>query len=547
MSSSRLLTALALLTLTAVSMVHFPGVTWLQSDTQIYVPIIEHLDDPTVLAKDPVAIHPHVSWSVYDETVILARRWFGLEFLTTLRVLQFLTRLAGITGVFLIARSLALGIWPSLFVAGCFALGAVINGPAVLTFEYEPVPRGFAVQLIFGALGLAAHNRWGLAGLTGVVAMLLHPPTTAPFWGCLLLFWAFSPDRRRLKTALFALVSGIGFATLLRMLQHGERERQVIFGRIDPFLEQVQRFRGAYNWIELWPSDWFWQYPLLLALCIAAWLRLRKDMNGGLRWFSIALPVVGMFTMPLQWLLLDQLKWIFMPQFQPARAVLFITALCVIMGASAGWKAAAAGRWLEAGAWLFVVYAVPLNGLVVPLITKSLSDPLCRKRLWLAIALCGLSAACAFLSTRVRPLAAAAIAAPLVLIPTLGKVHNSPDLHTPEIRELSQWAKRTPKDAVFLFADAARSLAPGIFRAEARRNLYVDWKSGGQANLLRSFARDWQLRWFEHTNQCHPPLKGARYYRDLGVDYLVLESGTSYENRPAAYSNARYRVFDLSE
>jgi hypothetical protein len=544
----RLAISFALLLLASISVFYFPGVTWLQSDTQIYVPIFEHIDDPALLAKDPIAIHPHVSWTLYDETAILARRWFGLAFQQSLGAVQFLTRLAGIGGVFLLARSLALSPWASLLVAGCFALGAVINGPAVLTLEYEPVPRGFAVQLVFGALGLAACRRWLLAGIAGGLALLFHPPTSAPFWGCLLLFWVFSEERPRIRAALYALGGAIALATLARLLQHGEVERQSIFGRIDPFLEQVQRLRGAYNWIGQWPQEWLWQYPLLFAAAALAWWRLRPAMSSSMAWFSIALPVYGMLTVPAQAVLLDQWRWIFLPQFQPARAVLFITAFAIILGAAAGWRAAATRRWGEAAGWFLLVYTIPANGLVAPLFTSLWTEPLARRRA-AAILLCAVAAAlAAYVEGRTGRgfLAAAAIAVPLFLLPGWAEVQPFPRLHHAELDQLADWASRnTRQDEVFLFADAGRQLAPGIFRAQARRALFVDWKGGGQVNLWRSFAADWRQRWFEQARECRPPLRPGAEYRDMGIRYLVLQPDTAFAERPPVYANARYRVFDL--
>lgn len=552
MTPYRLFTAIALVTLTALSTFHFPGVTWLQSDTQIYVPIFEHIDDPTILARDPVAVHPHVSWTIYDEVARYARRWIGIEFRLSLGIVQFLTRLAGIGGVYLIARSLTLAPWGALLAAACFALGAVVNGPSVLTLEYEPVPRGFAIQLLFGALGAAACRRWLMAGISGALAMLFHPPTSAAFWGCLILYWLFGGERRRIRPAMLCLAGGIAVATLARLLQAGEVERQAIFGRIDPFLEQVQRLRGAYNWIGLWPPEWFWQYPLLFAFVLLAWWRLRPLFSRPMAWFSLALPVYGLLTVPAQWLLLDQWKWVFLSQFQPARAVLFITAFAVILAAAAGWHAGSSGRWKESAAWFLLVYAVPANGLVVQLFTQAPFDPMTRKRLAVA-AICSLIAmSAAWLASRpgfasfVPAAGLAAIAAPLLLLPGWGGVKPFPDLHTPELAQLSDWAGRgTARDDVFLFADAGRDLAPGIFRATARRALYVDWKGGGQVNLWRSFAREWRSRWFEHARECKPPLASAEQYRKLGIRYLVLQRAPGPDGAPAVYENARYRVYEL--
>ena len=50
MNSDRLWTIVTATVLTAVSFWSFPGHTILQSDTQVYIPILQHLSDPSVLA-----------------------------------------------------------------------------------------------------------------------------------------------------------------------------------------------------------------------------------------------------------------------------------------------------------------------------------------------------------------------------------------------------------------------------------------------------------------------------------------------------------------
>ena len=60
--------ALALLTY-----FQFPGHTYLQQDSQIYLPILENLRDPSVLRNDILAQHPHVAFTLYDETALLLR------------------------------------------------------------------------------------------------------------------------------------------------------------------------------------------------------------------------------------------------------------------------------------------------------------------------------------------------------------------------------------------------------------------------------------------------------------------------------------------
>src|SRR5216684_44982 len=172
----------AVLGITLLNFFQFPGHTWLQSDTQIYMPILEHMSDPSVLQKDLIAEHPHVAFTLYDETAIALRELTGLNFRHVLQSEQFVFRALGIWGVYLIATALGLSDLPALIVAAVFSLGATITGPAVLVFEYEPVPRGFAVPLIFLAIGLLAHDRLLGAAVAASAAFLMHPPSAVPFW-----------------------------------------------------------------------------------------------------------------------------------------------------------------------------------------------------------------------------------------------------------------------------------------------------------------------------------------------------------------------------
>src|SRR5215475_2259626 len=78
----------------------FPGHTWLQQDTQIYVPILEHLRDPAALREDIVASHPHIAFTLYDETARALRRLgSGVGFREVLEAEQLLTRAFGIWGL----------------------------------------------------------------------------------------------------------------------------------------------------------------------------------------------------------------------------------------------------------------------------------------------------------------------------------------------------------------------------------------------------------------------------------------------------------------
>jgi hypothetical protein len=57
-------TAIAVLCVTVLSFFVFPGHTILQSDTQIYIPILEHIADPSVLARDIMAVRPHLAYTL---------------------------------------------------------------------------------------------------------------------------------------------------------------------------------------------------------------------------------------------------------------------------------------------------------------------------------------------------------------------------------------------------------------------------------------------------------------------------------------------------
>jgi hypothetical protein len=535
---ARLHVPLTLALLTLLGFVVFPGHTWLQSDTQIYAPIHEHLDNPATFAHDEVALRPHVTYTLYDEITIALRRLTRLDFGVVLPAQQLLFRLAGVAGAYLLALSLGLTPPGALLAAAAFALGAVVNGPSVLTFEYEPVPRGFAFSLIIGALGCLVQRRMAWAGVLAVAATLYHPTTTAPFWGCLALHWLFQHDQRE-KIVLFASVAAAGAGlVLLAWCQVSGLEPQVWLGRIGPQLEQIQRLRGPYNWIGQWPTPWLRQYPLLLVFVLAAWWRLRDAMNFEARFFTLALPIYGLLMIPAQYLLLDKLKWILMPQFQPARAVIWITSMAIILGVAAAWRAAAARRWPEAALWLAPVFALPVNGLIFDLFT-SLNGPRLA-----AVALL----AALVLAASLRPRLAAPAALVFCLIPPhVAGIRNYPELHTPELHDLAGWAAHsTPPDAVFVFAGVGHDLAPGIFRAQSQRALYVDWKSGGQANLLPVYAGLWWQRW-QAIGEAKPPVAPLNAYARLGIHYLVVPAKLSPSGATPAYENPNWAVYALNQ
>ena len=517
----------ALVALTLLGFFLFPGHTWLQQDTQIYVAILQHLRDPSVLARDIVATRPHVSYTLYDEVA----RAIPLDFRYTLVSEQLLTRLAALAGVFLIALRLDHDRWLALLAAAAFGLGAAVRGPEVLTFEYESVPRGLAVSLLFFALGLIAWDRWLPAGVVGAVAFLLHPPTALPFWAVAVFIWLVTNRVQNAERFLAPVAAAIVLLFIAARLQTGRTEAQHLLTVIDPEWERLMRLRATYNWLSMWPVYWLWHYPLMTVVGLGALWRLRHELPRPVALFGAGLAVFGLLMMPVSYVVMEHFHWSAMASYQPARAVLFCSAFAMLFGAVAALRAPT--LW-ESFLWFLPVYLLPVNeGLVFGPATA-----------WQRAALIvGFAALSAWASRRRVAIAAAAVL-PYLLIPTWGEVRHYPQLHSTELRELSEWAKvNTEKDRVFLFAGFARSNVAGIFRAEGQRALYVDWKGGGQVNLLRGFAFEWWERWQKAESEKYD---AGKDYAALGIDYVVAPpeqagSGTVYRNTRYAVIMTRGR------
>jgi hypothetical protein len=528
--------AAAIVALALLGFFVFPGHTYLQADTQIYVPFLEHLQDPGVLGRDLLARNPPAHFTIYDETALWAARATGLDLETVLAAEQILFRALGLVGVFLIAAALGFERRLALLVTAAFSLGAVIVGPSVLTIEYEPIPRAFAIPLVLLAAGLAANGRTVAAGTVAALAVLFHPPSAAAFCVVFLCvaWW------RRSVLPLVPLAAAV--LALLVTAQTGG-----FFGRIAPEVERIQRFRASYNWVSMWPHGLFRQYVFLWLFSLGAYLRVRKLAPRDAQILLLGLPLTGLLSIPVSYLLLEKLKWIAGPQIQPARAVLFVTAFAVILGAAAAMEAVRRGRVWESVLWLVPVFAVPAQGRVLEILWPDLSLPLIRTRVLVVLVLAVLTAfaAWAVASRRRWCAAAAALAAlvPFYALPQWAKVRNYGRLGGADMDRLISWAgSATARDAMFLFPDAGRGLDPGLFRAKARRALYVDWKSGGQANFEESFAREWWSRW-QKSGAGEAVFADLGRYRALGIDYIVLKPAHRLAGAQAVFEDAGFVVY----
>ena len=536
----RLGVAATLALLLAGGFLYFPGHTFLQSDTQIYLPILDRLADPTLYRYDPVALHPHVSYTIYDEAALLLRRVSGLGFQDVLTVQQLAYRLAGLVGAFLLGRACGLAVPWALLFASFFGLGATIVGPSVLIAEFEPVPRGFAVPLAMLAIGLAAHQRWVLAGLAMGWAILYHPPTTVPVLaaGVVALWMTRQPGDRRWRIAI-PIAAAIAALFVLSRLQQGASEPQQFFSTISPALEQLQRLRGSYNFVSLWIERWAAHWLFVIAIGALAWHRLRLHLPPFVVTLAAGLIVYAVAMLPLSYLLLEKAKWSLLPQFQPVRALLFATLFAIFGAALNGIRSAQTGRAWTSLLWFAAAFGIAAQFDLWRLPWLAVSEPVMRARLLVFLAL----GAVAFISVRYSRWALiAALALPFYLIPEVGKVRNYPTLDHPEVHALAEWARaNTDKDAVFQFPDAGQALYPGLFRVFAQRALYADWKGGGQVNLLEEFATEWWRRWQAAGNPEADPASLAA----LGIDYVVMQPAHALAGREPAYRNAKYLVYRL--
>ncbi len=522
-----LATAAASVALALLTFFQFPGHTWLQQDSQIYVPILEHLRDPSVLRNDILVQHPHVAFTLYDETTLALGAVSGADFKEVLAAQQIVTRALGIWGLLLMAESLGLAFAPALLVAAVCSLGALIPGAAVLTFEYEPTPRAFAVPLVVCAIGLAAQRRHLAAGIAAAIAFLYHPPTALPFWGVYFVFALWPRAERRARLAAFIpLAAAVAVLGVAASAQSASGEAQRVFARLDSAQEFLQRMRTAYVWISAWPAATVVHHLLILAILVAAFVRIRQAAGIPLRVLLLGLAALGTLTMPLSWLLLEQFHWGLVPQVQPMRALLFLTLGMQFLTAAAGARAVVARRPAEAAAWLACAYLLPLQ----PLLT----GPIVWSRFGLALALAALTA---LAGIRWAPVVAVAA---FFAIPMLGGVVNYPSLHTPDLAQLSAWARaNTDRDAVFVFPGAGRSPAPGIFRSDAQRAVYVDWKGGGQVNYLKDLGEQWWFRWRQTRDFRAADLP---QYAASGIGYVVLQAPLP---RAAQFQNSSYVVYRL--
>lgn len=515
-----------MLLLTALGFVLFPGHSYLYSDSQIYVPIIERLRNPLVLGNDIMATRPF-GYSIYDSVSIALTSYSPLSLEHALELQQFIFRGLGAVGVFLIAWALGARTGGAFFIAAMASIGSVV--------ELEPVPRGFAASAILFAVGLAAFGRFAWAGAAGAVALLYHPLTAIPFWLVALIAVA----RKSVRPVVLApLLPAAAVLVLVVAHSHaGAAEAADLFHRLGPSEVVFQRRITPYIFVSEWTPKFGIEFGCQCAIAALALWRLRARLAGSLRDFITGLSLVGVLFVPLSCLVLEVGGF---AQLQPLRAMLWPILMSGLLASACALFAAERGSWLETLAWLSVPIVEVAEGKLITWFVEAGS--VAATAVLLAAMLF-----CFWLARRTRgaTLVVAGLL-PMVAFPALGLVDNSQRrFHWTEIEQVANWAREnTVEDAVFLFPDSGHNTLPAAFRARAERAVYVDWKSRGQANYFPQFAIDWEKRWRD-TREGQWILQDEDFssLADRKVDYVVVRAEHAIPGRNAEFKNSEYVVY----
>lgn len=526
----------------------FPGHTYLQADTQIYVPMLERLDAPGYLSRDLVATHPHLTYTVYDEVTIFLHSVTGLSFKSALIAQQLLYRAAGVLGAFLLAQAMGLGDLLAFLVAILLNLGAALTGPGVWLFNPEPLPNAFAIGLVILAMGLLAREKTLLAGLSGGLAVLYDSSTAAPFWIVVLLALIFDRNLRPLlRPATTILLIFILLLANLAQLQPGVLEPQEFFNKLSISATNVQHYVKSDVWVSLWARQDVWNYLVIWVCGLWATARIWPALNRQMRWLFVLLPLLGIISVPVSYLLLEQLRWSLVPQVRPARTLVFTVATASLACSVAGIRAALRPKNWEALLWFIVVLALPLNVRILDLLRVSNAGNL--GQLLLCIALAGLLSVflTRFGSTSLKPFALAIPLIAIFIAPAVGRVESHPRNAEEPIAELADWAENnTWGSSMFLFPDAGRDLSPGIFRAESRRAVWVDWNAGSLSDYFESFASDWWERWQQTMEGSFSPRR-LQGMLSLPVDYYVLKREDQVADVKPVFEKPKFVVYDAGD
>lgn len=485
-----LLLALAFSAITCAEFEIFPGHTYLRGATQLYVPMLERLDTPGFLSRDLVATHPNLSYTIYDEVTLFLREGLRLDFKTALALQQVLCRGAAVIGVYLLVCAAGFGEGWALLISALVNLGAFLPGPAVRLVDPEPVPSSFAFALSLLALGYLVTRRPLLCGLVGGVAFLYDPAIASVLWIAVLI--AFIVDgrlRKLMRPALTIFAVFILLLANLAQLQPGVMDSESPFSRIPVEVAAILKMRAGYAWVPLWAGHEIWLYLAILICGLWAAARIWPKLNRQIRWFFLMPSLLAVLSVPVSALFLEQFGWWLFPRIQPTRSLLFTVEFSLIACSIAGVRALQLRSRLEAFAWFVFVLAV----IVISQVAAS-------------------------------------------------RMPESRDRNS--VGGLAHWAETsTWGSSMFAFPDAGHDLYPGVFRAESRRALWVDWKSGGQSCYSGALAITWDERWQRHIEGAFTASR-LQSMLPIPIDYYVLRASDRLQQVRPVFANSDFVVYD---
>jgi hypothetical protein len=520
----------------------FPGHTYLHSGTQIYLPMLERMDSPGYLSRDLVATNPNVSYTIYDEVTLFLHREARLGFQRALEGQQFIFRLAGLIGVFLLARATGLADMFSLLIAGLVNCGALLSGPAVYTVNTEPVPMAFACGATLLAAGLLATAKPLLSALAGAIALLYDPIIAAPFWAIVVLAFFFDREcRKMLRPILPILLVSVLLLANLAQLQPQMATDQTLFARLSARAAELQQSRTPYAWFFPWRHE-IWQYLALAVFGAWAAARIWPRLNRLTRWLVAGMGLAGIVSVFCTYLLVDCAWLAIAAALQPSRMLVFTVLFTSLLCALAAMEAVTRRRRWEALGWFAVVAALPVNAQLFDLLRIFESGHAAGFALCVALAVV---LTCAAHSKRLIPIAF--LATILALAAIDGDQLFPSDESRKSVIELATWAEQnTWGGSLFLFPDAGRELYPGVFRARSRRALWVDWKSGMLAASFQSVALEWFDRW-QGSMEGGFSRKRLENMLPLPIDYYVVKSAHRMPGIRTAFQNQEFYVYDAQD
>jgi hypothetical protein len=272
--------------------------------------------------------------------------------------------------------------------------------------------------------------------------------------------------------------------------------------------------------------------------------RIWTKLNLQTRYLLLALPLLGVLSVPASWFFLEWLRWPIAAQVQPARALLYTVSFSAIACGLAGLWAGQELRFREAAAWFSLLFANALGNGILEILRVTGTRPV------FTFFAAGLLA-CSFTFLIRRFLEHKS---PLVLLaPALAVICSlllrgpGPGDNTGSLTEVAGWAESsTWGSSMFLFPDAQRALYPGVFRARSKRALYVDWGSREVSTAFESFAVEWCKRWQQTMTGSFRAAK-LQDMLQYPIDYYVLKRGNMLRAVRPVFATRDYLVYDARD